>query len=426
MKRDGMYDLIVLGGGAAGLTAAITAARQWAANDKSYRIAIMERQDRVGKKLLATGNGRCNFTNINATIDHYHGRDQSFCEEALTRFHPLSTIHFFRELGVVGRVEEEGKVYPYSGQASSILDALRLEAEHLGIHIYTGCRVELVDKQDLYFRVQGSGSTLRSTYLIATTGGMAAPDLGGHKSGYKIMQSFGHSTVSILPALVQITTENQFPRALKGIKIRGKVKLCKHRSVLGEGSGEILFADYGLSGPPILQLSRILCDHPFDDLHLVLDFLQDFTLPQIQALLSERRQNLGHLTLEYYLAGLVHKKVGQMLIKHVLQCQLSRRVAALEASELDEIAKALKYYSLTVTGTLGWKHAQVTAGGIDTRDFRADTMESKLVSGLYCAGELLDIDGDCGGYNLQWAWASGRLAGESVARALEELDHDSH
>lgn len=420
MKRPDDFDVIVLGGGAAGMAASLTAARALGQNG---RVALLERLDRVGKKLLATGNGRCNFTNMQVTVERYHGRNHIFCYEALQRYHPLSTVQFFRELGVVARVEEHGKVFPFSGQASAVLDGLRLALDQAGVQIITSCPVTQVDKNGAFFYVRGAGQTWRCQRLIVATGGMAAPDLGGHHGGYKLVTAFGHSMVPLFPALVQIKTDNGLTRALKGIKFNGRVSLFDGNDLLDSGSGEILFTDYGLSGPPILQLSRALVDHVFGDMRVVLDFLPEFREDQLRHHLWERRENLAHLTLEYYLAGLVNKKVGQLLLKRRLASPLSRPVVSLTESELAAVAATLKGLSLSVTGTVGWKQAQVTAGGIDTRDFEATTMESKLVDGLYCAGEVLDIDGDCGGYNLQWAWASGRLAGESAAQSLLEVEH---
>ena len=420
MKKDDLYDIIIIGGGAAGLTAAIAAARKAAREEQPLRVLLLERLDRVGKKLLATGNGRCNFTNLHATVENYHGRDRDFCVPALMQFHPLANVHFFRELGVQGRVEEEGKVFPFSGQASAVLDALRLEAAHRGVEIVTNCRVESVDKRGDCFLVKAERVTYSGRRLIVATGGMASPDLGGSGSGYKLLSALGHTLVPLYPSLVQIKTENTLPRALKGIKFKGVVTLLDGETVIGSESGEVLFAEYGLSGPPVLQLSHFLGENAYGEIAVQLDFLPEFSADKLTDLLLERRALLGHLTLEYYQAGLVNKKLGQLLLKQTLQDSLGRLCGSLRDEEVRRCAAVLKGCRLPVEGTLGWKHAQVTAGGVDTRDFEAETMESRRMPGLYCAGELLDVDGDCGGFNLQWAWASGRLAGESAVRSLRE------
>lgn len=421
MKREEKkIDIAVIGGGASGLAAAISAAKLGTERENPLHITILERQDRVAKKLLATGNGRCNFTNIGAEERNYHGRDVGFMIPAMTRFNPLSNIHFFCEMGILPRYEEEGKVYPYSGQASSMVDVLRITAARWGVHTITDCRVDSLRKDESFFHIKCGDQSYRARRIIMATGGMAAPDLGGNGSGYKILTSLGHAQIPLFPSLVQIKTENTLPRALKGIKCKGDVTLKNGSMVLRREHGEILFTEYGLSGPPILQISRCLAENQYENLIVEIDFFPEFSKEKLFDLLKERRRNLSHLTLEHYLTGMINKKTGQLLLKRVLGSPLSRSVSSLNDDDLKRILRALKEFGLAVVGALSWKNAQVTAGGIDTRDFDDTTMESRIVPGLYCCGEVLDIDGDCGGYNLQWAWASGRLAGESAAFSLED------
>lgn len=419
-REDKIIDIAVIGGGASGLVAALAAAKLGAEREIPLTVTVLERQDRVAKKLLATGNGRCNFTNIGAEEKNYHGRDVDFVVPAMTEFNPLSNIHFFCEMGILPRYEDEGKVYPYSGQASSMVDVLRLTAARWNVGIVTDCRVEALAKEGALFYIKCGDQSHWARRIIMATGGMAAPDLGGNGSGYKILTSLGHGQVPLFPSLVQIKTDNSLPKALKGIKFKGAAALYNGKTLLRREYGEVLFTEYGLSGPPILQLSRCLAENQYGDITVALDFFPEFTEEKLRELLCERRRHLGHLTLEHFLTGMMNKKTGQLLLKRVLETQLSRKVSALSDHDIEKMVHALKRYSLSVLGALGWKNAQVTAGGIDTRDFDDTTMESRVTPGLYACGEVLDIDGDCGGYNLQWAWASGRLAGERAALSLEE------
>lgn len=249
---------------------------------------------------------------------------------------------------------------------------------------------------------------------------MASPELGGCHFGYDLLTAAGHRLGKQAPALVKIKTENRLPNALKGIKVEGVLSLKKRRQIVSSAEGEILFTDYGLSGPPVLELSRVLCFENAEEFTAETDLLPQFSQDELNTLLRERRVLLADASLEYFLTGMVQKKVGMLLLKEALHTKLSRLNGSLSDEELLRITDILKHFALPVKGVLGWKQAQVTAGGILTEDFDGQTMESKLVPGLYAVGEVLDIDGDCGGFNLQWAWASGRLAAESAVDRLKE------
>lgn len=407
MKEN--YDIAVIGGGAAGLVAGITAAR------KGARVLITEKEPRVGRKLLATGNGRCNFTNRYTAVEHYHGADPDFTAYANTRFSPADNEAFFRSLGVMAVEEEEGKVYPLSLQAAAVLDMLRLETERRSIDLRVSTEIKELLPRKKGFLLKSEGASFFAEKVIVACGGMASPELGGCGLGYRLLESCGHRRTALAPALVKIKTDNRLTNGLKGIKVEGVLTLRKRGKVVGRERGEILFTDFGISGPPVLQLSRCLCfEHP-EDFVAELDLLPQWEEKGLLALLRERRELLGDSTLEYYLTGLVQKKVGQLLLKEALASKLSRLGGDLTEEELKRIAGILKHFTLEVKGVLGWKQAQVTAGGVVTADFDPETMESRIVPGLYAVGEVLDIDGDCGGFNLQWAWAGGRLAGECAA-----------
>ena len=411
-----MFDLAVIGAGAAGLSAAVEAAQSGAS------VILLEKQERVGRKLLATGNGRCNFTNMNCSVSHYHGGNPDFTAFANGKFSPGSNRMFMESIGIMSREEEEGKVYPYSLQGSAVLDMLREAALQRGVVILTDTALNEIKKEDNCFLLPLG---YKAEKLIIACGGKASPALGGCESGYGLLKSCGHRLTPLAPALTKIKTGGDFAPKLKGIKIQGTLVLCKkfqkvqniqeENNVIQKESGEILFTDYGLSGPPALSLSRCLCFENYDDFVIKIDFLPEFKdEKEVVSLLKKRQENLKTSNLELFLNGIINKKAGMLLLKQALGTKLSRSVSSLEETELNVIAGALKGFALTVEGTSGWGEAQVTAGGIDTADFNDKTMESRIIPGLYACGEVLDIDGDCGGYNLQWAFAGGRLAAVSA------------
>lgn len=390
----------IIGGGASGLAAAIAAA------ENGNKVTVFEKNDRVGRKILSTGNGRCNMTNINADVKNYHGKNPDFVIGAMKRFWVDETLDFFYDLGVWHKVEEKGKVYPYSDQASAVLDALRMRAQMLGAEMKTGAEVKSVSKNKNGFLIKTyGGESFDAEAVIIATGGKAAPDLGSNGSGYDILKSFGHKITPVRPSLVQIKTETEVVRKLKGIKIQGAL-------TLGDTSetGEILFTEYGLSGPPVFSVSSRLDNQEY----ICLDIMPEYSAGQLEAMLAERAGRLGRVTLENFFVGVLNKRVGQALLKYLKIEPLSRCADTLGGKDIQKIAAAMKEWRFKIEGTMSWNNAQTTKGGADTSEFNPNTMQSKLVKGLYAAGEVLDIDGDCGGYNLQWAWSSGTIAGMSL------------
>ena len=413
--NDLSFDLAVIGGGASGLMAAL------AAHDvnPALTIGVLERLPRVGKKLMATGNGRCNLTNMNASPADYHG-DVAFMESAMRRFPPEAVLNRFEACGVYPLIEESGRVYPMSGQASSVLDALRLSMAERGIAEVCEFEAASLEKIGKLWRVRGKdGREARARRVIVAAGGMTAPNLGGSASGYKLLESLGHHITPRLPALVQLKTDPAAVRALKGIKYDGAIDILVDGRLMRSESGEVLFTEYGLSGPPVLQISRVAStalarrNRPRVTARLhVLPFSEE----EACSLLQTRRTRLGARALENFLTGLVNKRLGQTLVKLACPLPLAAPASALTDAQLDALAALLTGWELTVTGTQGFDQAQVTAGGVRGADFDPDTMESRLAPGLYVTGELYDIDGDCGGFNLQWAWASALAAGEAAAQ----------
>ncbi len=397
-----MSNVAIIGAGAAGLVAAI------AASENGAQVAVYESGARCGRKILATGNGRCNLTNINATLENYHGNEPEFVKPMIEEgFWVRDTMDFFEELGVVCKVEDKGKVYPYSDQASAVLDVLRMRCELYGVNIVTGFEVSRVKKKQDGFAIESyKGEKAHAQKVIIATGGKAAPDLGSKGAGYEILKAFGHKVTELRPSLVQFKTDSDIPKKLKGIKFTGTAKMGDFIE-----DGEILFTDYGLSGPPIFSLSSRYRNHT----EIELDMMKEYSEAELCRMLNDRKLQNPYMTLENFFVGMLNKRVGQVLLKEVGIAPLSREAQSLTYEEIRLCAKTIKHWKFKISGTMSWNNAQVTKGGVMTRDFNPYTMESKLQSGLYAVGEVLDIDGDCGGYNLQWAWSSGYTAGKAAA-----------
>ena len=399
----------IIGAGASGMAAALAAAE-----NPNVQVELFERQARVGRKLQATGNGRCNLTNLNAGIGGYHGEDPAFASPALHAMDPEATLKWFQSLGLFTVAEESGRVYPYSDQANSVVDVLRLALEKNNINLHTGCEIQKIRKADGTFLLECDGEIFRCDKLIIACGGLAGTKLGGTMSGYKLLSKFGHRSTRLRPALVQLKSDWSGVVALKGVRANCCVKIMKDGDMFAKSTGELQFTEYGISGPVVFEVSRDVCSTP-GVWSGKLDFLpgcdKSILLTELQ-----RRRNTDLLTDEL-LTGILHNRLGRVLSKTV-GIKGDRKIADLTDSQLEQVCLAVKEFEISLTEPLGMDSAQVTAGGVRTEDFDPCTMESRLVPGLYACGEVLDIDGDCGGYNLQWAWSSGRMAGLHAGRNI--------
>lgn len=407
-----LYDILVIGGGAAGLTAAICAKRK---NDK-LNILVCESADRVCKKLITTGNGRCNITNKNADISKYHGNDTSFAQKVFDKYFVDDTVEFFSSLGVEIIFEDDGRAYPYSYQASSVVDALRFAADELQIVTKCDCKVLDFDKKD-NFTVKTTAGEFTAKSLIVTGGLLSGgKSVGSDGSALQIFKSKGFKTAKTTPAIVQLKTETDITRQLKGIKVNANASLLLGDKKCRTEYGEVLFTDYGLSGPPILQISREAA-RSTAECQVVLDLAVEYTFENLKNLLLDRRQNLGNRALENFLTGFLNKRLGQVVLK---KCglKLTDCVANVSNKDISNIAENIKKLSFKVLDTTGFNNSQVTAGGVLTNEFDCN-LHSKKIKGLFAAGEIMDIDGDCGGYNLQWAWSSAMVAAQSAVKFLE-------
>lgn len=395
----------IIGAGASGMAAALAAAE-----NEHVQVILMERQARVGKKLAATGNGRCNLTNLHAMEGGYHGDDAQFADSALRRFDVQSTLDWFFSLGLYTVAEESGRVYPYSDQANSVVDILRFALERPNIQLLTGLEVKKVKKCNAGFLVESAEETINCDRLIVACGGLAGTKLGGSMAGYQLLRGFGHKCTKLRPTLVQLKSEWSGCVSLKGVRANCHAAIYRDGVLHSESAGELQFTEHGLSGPVIFEISRDACQGK-GVWSCRLDFLPDQDETWLQQELIRRRGTPWKT--EDLLTGILHNRLGRVVTQAV---GISGYVpiAQLEDTELEKVAYAVKNFEVLLTEPMGMDAAQVTAGGIVTDEFYPETMESRIVPGLYACGEVLDIDGDCGGYNLQWAWSSGRLAGLSA------------
>ena len=439
--HETIYDVAVIGGGASGMMAAISAKSQLPEGD----VLLLERNEILGRKLLATGNGRCNFTNTLALPMDY-GTSAEFTKPAMEAMNPLHVIQVFDSMGVLYRVEEEGRVYPHSGQGATVTQALERKLEQLGVKAKKSAVVEEVTYSTKFDIRLKNGKVICADKLILATGGKAGGQYGCQGDGYTFAKGYGHEMVKIRPALVAVnckTDEGEgrdaWKKEWKGVRSQAKVSLWKvplngeEETCVAEDRGEVQFTDSGLSGICVFNLSRHIVftgnmkDGRNETYMMEVDFLPDWTEEKVLHMLERRRDALADYDADAFLMSVVHNKLINGLLEQVGFKGLTIVLDGVEEKtwpdlktitdeQLAKLAKLLKGWRFEVDGTKGWNDAQVTAGGISCEQVDPQTMESRLQKGLYLCGEVLDVDGKCGGYNLQWAFASGWLAGINAAK----------
>lgn len=397
----------VIGAGASGMAAALAAAE-----NKDVRVLLFERQARVGRKLLATGNGRCNLSNLNTTTQHYHGEDAGFAAFALEKYSVENTLQWFESMGLYTVAEDSGRVYPYSDQANSVVDVLRFAMEKPNIQLLTGFEVTRIKKNNPGFTVESGEESYFCDKLIVACGGLAGTKLGGSMSGYKLLMKMGHHVTKLRPTLVQIKSDWSCCASLKGVRANCRAEIYCNGQLHAAACGELQFTEYGISGPVIFEISRDVCVGA-GKWTCKLDLLPDLEQEVLMSFLCKKRET--GLQAEELLTGILHNRLGRVVTKEA-DVSLHAPIRMLEDWELENVCRKAKSLEIGLTEPMGMDSAQVTAGGILTEEFDPQTMESRLVEGLYACGEVLDIDGDCGGYNLQWAWSSGRCAGASAGK----------
>lgn len=427
------YDVIIIGAGASGLVAAIAAARQGSS------VLVIERKEKAGKKILATGNGKCNYTNLVQTPECYRSDDSAYAMKVLSCFDVHQTLKFFEELGIYPK-ERNGYYYPNSEQATSVVQVLSMECERFQVTFRFDETVIELKKPDFTVVTEQTIKTeenrkpinkhktekqmpeiVRHTYqgrkLILSSGGCASPQLGSDGSGYRLAEGFGHSVIKPLPALVQLKSSNKYCKTVSGVRTAASVTAFADRKAIAKEEGELIFTDYGISGIPIMQLSRFVAKalEKGSSVYLHIDFLPELSKGQVKTLLLQRLLQNPYKNMEEMMVGLLNHKLSYILIMEA-NLNPNKRSEAVTEKEVEELANQIKSFHMTITATNSFENAQVCAGGIRTSEIEPATLESKLVKNLYLTGELIDVDGTCGGYNLQWAWSTGYVAGSAAGK----------
>ncbi|WP_343209046.1 NAD(P)/FAD-dependent oxidoreductase [Anaerolentibacter hominis] len=406
-------DTIVIGGGASGLMAALSCGKHGENISGKRNILILEHKDKIGKKILATGNGKCNYTNLVQKPDCYHSQDPAFVQRVLSAFDEQQTIEFFKEMGLFPKVKN-GYVYPMSEQARSVVVLLETELKRLGVRIQTGVHVSGIRKKKGLFSVETEKGTYKAGQVILAAGGMAYPSLGSDGSGYKLAESLGHHITPLVPALTGFQCAGGFFKKTAGVRTGGRITffLPDHKCVSSQG--ELQLTSYGISGIPVFEVSseagRAMAHG--GKLRAEIDFLPEFSREELTEQLIKLNSVYPGRNTEILLTGLLNQKLAWGILNEA---------GLLNADGLTEdqaglLSRWIKRFPVQVLKVNDFAQAQVTAGGIHTSEIDPDTMESRLVKGLYLTGELVDVDGTCGGYNLQWAWSSGFVAGRAAGR----------
>lgn len=401
------FDLLIIGGGAAGMTAAITAAR----NQK--RVCIIEKMDKLGKKIFATGNGKCNFTNENMQMDCFHG-DTSFLNYILNAFSVEDCLAFFHSIGICPK-NKNGYYYPNSEQAASVVTALVLELQKLRVSIYCETMVKEILSLPDHIRIETDKGSFYSKKLLIATGLLASPKLGSDGSLFEQIKSLGHSFSPVLPALCGFYCKGISFRKASGVRVQGTVRALVNDEILATDTGEIQFTEYGLSGIPIFQISSYLSKGIYQKAktEIYLNLLPDFNKNQLFNELNYRKSVLGEETAEYLLNGLLNQKLSNIILEKS-RIDPSVYIFSLTEKELNQLAHTIQNLKIKVTNYREYEFAQICTGGIPISDINNRTLESKFADNVYFAGEILDVDGICGGYNLHFAWASGSIAAKAA------------
>lgn len=394
------FDVAIIGAGASGLAAAIGVKR----THKDYSVVLFDRMPKVGKKILATGNGRCNITNLNAVSKDYN--NPSFVSFAMNKYKPAKVIEFFNSLGLYTYSDSEGRAYPRSNNASSVLDALRFETQKCGVTAVTDCQIDSVIRKNGKFIINNAYACDK---LILACGGKASPSQGSNGSGYELAKSLGHGITPLTPSLVPLITEKNGIKSLKGIRASSVSLTAVSGSEKETAKGEILFTDSGVSGIAAMELAAF-CERNKANLHI--DFLPEYNREELKGVINSVLNIRFGQPSENLLSGLLPKALGVEILKKSMLFEKYQNISAMSGKELDFLISQIKDFTLDVKGSRGFNDAQVTSGGVKCNEIYSDSLMSKKCDNLYFCGEIIDVDGPCGGYNLQWAFASGLLAGE--------------
>ena len=415
-----MKNIFIIGSGASGMMAAISASMQAEFSDEEIKITLLENESVVGRKILVTGNGKCNLSNRSLSVKDYHCRDEEFVQTVLNRFDGNQTVSFFECLGLMIK-DKNGYLYPNTGQASTVNEILLSEIQRRNISLHCNTHVVNVLKENGIFKVMTSTFyTYEADAVILACGSPAGGVSGADASGYSISAHLGHNIIPVIPSLVQLKSKDNCFTSLAGIRINASVTLFGNEREYAKETGEIQLTDYGVSGIPVFQLSGTCAELIQSDkkTELLIDFLPDEAEEDIMIYLRERKKILGYKKIGRFLQGMFPEPLCNEILKRTLLPK-SSLVEEMEDEHLRLILKQIKEFNVRIYAVNSLKHAQVARGGVDIKEVCPETMSSRIVDGLFFAGELLDVDGRCGGYNLQWAWSSGFVAGTSAVNYLK-------
>lgn len=405
-------NVCVIGGGAAGMVSAIRAA------GAGHNVRILELRDRIGKKILATGNGKCNMSNADQSLSHYHGLEDEdasrrLVESIFEKFSQEDTLAFFEELGIE-TINRNGYIYPRSEQAASVLDVLRYKLEDLGVTISCDCSVREIIRDNKGFKIMTSQGLVNADRVIMACGSLASLQKASD-DGYSLAKSLGHNVINPLPALVPIECKGNAFKSVAGVRTKGSIRIYDNNNkLLSEDTGELQLNSYGVSGIPAFMVSHIVSKYIAEGrkLFVSLDFMPEKSSDELKHMLYDRINRAPYKVAETFLIGLLNKNLALALVKES-GIDFKMQVTGLSDINLDSLVSKIKDFRAEIIGTKSYKEAQICAGGVDVRELK-DTLESRLVEGLYFAGEMVDVHGDCGGYNLQWAFSSGSVCGNLI------------
>lgn len=407
MQKSNNYDAVIIGGGASGLMCAIAAKQK----NKNISVAIIEKNDRVGKKLLSTGNGRCNLTHKDITAENFCGSFKTQCKAVFEKYDTDKLLEIFKNLGLLHFCDNEGRYYPLCKQASAVLDVLRFACDRLNVKIFCSENIRSIRKNGNNFSVKTDENEFVSKKLVIANGSKAAPKLGGNSSSADYLKNFGHFFVPFSPALCPVKVKSDVIKSLKGIRATAKAVLFdKNVKFVKEEVGEVQFSDNSLSGICIFNLSL----YTKKDFLICLDLLPDISDRELKSLIYNNKKLFSDLTIDNLLTGILQKRLGQAVLKESKVTDFSRKCSTISDSEIENIVRIIKNMRFPVIENCGFEQAQCALGGVSGREIDENTMQSKIVKNLYICGEAIDICGECGGYNLHFAFASGLTAGENL------------
>ncbi len=414
-----MKKIVIIGGGAAGMFAAITAAKS------GNKVVLLEHTEHIGKKLLATGNGKCNFTNLKIEPGDYRGNHPSFVSSILNRCPASKTIAMFEDMGLIWK-QVNGLVYPFSGQAATILELLRRELILSNIEVQTEVKISHIvslnrkDVNERYrIKIETSKGTIKADRVILACGSKAYPKTGSDGSGYKLAEKLGHTIIKPLPSLVQLKAKGKYFKEIAGVRSECELRLYIQAQegmpkMAASDRGEVQFTDYGISGIPTFQISRYAVRALEEKKEAVVrcDFIPMITEEELIQYFVRKIQKSNNLSMEVLMLGLLNKKLNYALLK-AMGYSVSMSAKELSKKQIKSIGRQIKNWDITLSGYQSFEQGQICQGGVDTSEL-TENMESRKHKGIFFAGEIVDIDGPCGGYNLQWAWSSGYVAAISA------------